>query len=94
MFRKFRTILQMIARELIEENLSMDEAVSKFRAYDFNITELNNDLRELERLNITNDEEIDALKALLSYLMVKNTDMDIDDIYITIFGNEERITWH
>ncbi|MEK6672316.1 MAG: hypothetical protein AABY42_02435 [Nitrospirota bacterium] len=49
--------------------------------------ESKNDLFYLE------EEELDAMKTLLAYLLMENTPLDKDDIYTYIFGEGKKILW-
>jgi hypothetical protein len=40
------------------------------------------------------EEEIDEVKALLVYILMKDSLLDREDIYSSIFGGGKRITWH
>ena len=40
------------------------------------------------------DEELDAIRSLLIYILMKNTHLDKDEIYTYIFGEGKRILWH
>lgn len=46
-----------------------------------------------EVLYLDNDE-LDAIRALLAYILMKNTSMEKDDIYAYIFGEGKKILWH
>lgn len=40
------------------------------------------------------DEELDAIKTLLVYILMKNTPLDRDEIYSYIFGEGKKIIWN
>ena len=40
------------------------------------------------------EEELDEIKALLVYILMKDSPLDREDIYTSIFGEGKRITWH
>ncbi|MBF0344077.1 MAG: hypothetical protein HQL06_07585 [Nitrospirae bacterium] len=94
MQRKFMTILKIIASEIVANDLDFDELNIKMNIKDYDLSGLNEDLRDLESLDILSEEDIDTLKAFLSYVVVKDTYMDSDDIYTIIFGKGKRILWH
>lgn len=39
-------------------------------------------------------EELDAIKALLAYLLMDSTSMDRDTIYSLVFQEGKKILWH
>ena len=52
-------------------------------------------VKELRREFIyLEEEEIDEVKALLVYILMKESLLDSEDIYSSIFGGGKRITWH
>ncbi len=40
------------------------------------------------------DEELDVIKTLLVYMLMKNTPLDRDEIYSYIFGEGKKIIWN
>ncbi|MBF0556962.1 MAG: hypothetical protein HQK96_20800 [Nitrospirae bacterium] len=94
MYKRFVTLLRIIANEIISSDMNFDESKIKMAIDDYNITDLYDDLSNLEGLDIMSDEDIDTLKAFLAYVVSKDTYMDRDDIYSLIFGNGKRISWH
>jgi hypothetical protein len=48
----------------------------------------------LELLKYIDDAEIDTIKALLSYILIHETEIDIEDVYAFIFGRGRYITWN
>ncbi len=40
------------------------------------------------------DDELDAIRAMLVYILMKNTPLDREDIYTYIFGEGKRILWN
>ncbi|MBF0456402.1 MAG: hypothetical protein HQK99_00715 [Nitrospirae bacterium] len=94
MYKRFMTLLRIIANEIISSDMNFDESKIKIAINDFDITDLYEDLSNLEGLDLMSDEDIDTLKAFLAYVVSKDTCMDRDDVYSLIFGNGKRISWH
>lgn len=94
MYKRFMTLLRIIANEIITSDMNFDESKIKVAIDDYNITDLYEDLSNLEGLDIMSDEDIDTLKAFLAYVVSKDSYMDRDDVYSLIFGNGKRISWH
>ena len=40
------------------------------------------------------DEELDAIRSLLIYILMKDTHLEKEEIYTYIFGEGKRILWH
>ncbi len=39
-------------------------------------------------------EELDRLREVLVYILMKDTDVDVDEVYSLVFQNGASITWH
>lgn len=46
-----------------------------------------------DELLYLDEEELDAIRALLVHILMKNTRMDKDEIYAYIFGEGKKILW-
>jgi hypothetical protein len=52
---------------------------------------------KLIRVNIEeylDNYEIDSIRAMLTYILIHNTDLDLDTIYSIVFKEGDNITWH
>ena len=49
------------------------------------------DYGTIERLQ---REELDRLREVLVYILMKDTDIDVDEVYSLVFQNGASITWH
>ncbi|KJU84911.1 hypothetical protein MBAV_002895 [Candidatus Magnetobacterium bavaricum] len=94
MQKKFMTILRIIAKEIVGSDLNFDEVNIRMNIRDYDLAGLSDDLRDLESMDILSEDDIDTLKAFLSYVVAKDTYIDSDDIYTIIFGKGKRIIWH
>jgi len=92
-YRKFMTILRIISQEIIENRLSMNDVLQTMDFKEIDLTSLQNDLRNLEEFEAISYEELDLLKAFITYIMMKDTLMEREDIYSIVFGKGRRITW-
>lgn len=39
-------------------------------------------------------EELDRLREVLVYILMKDTDIDVDEVYSLVFQNGASIIWH
>ncbi len=92
--KKFLTILKLITNEIVERRMSLDDVIERVAISEIDIISLQDDIWELEKLDTVSEEEIDMLKAFISYIMIKDTNMEREDIYSIIFGRGKRILWH
>lgn len=47
-----------------------------------------------DELSYLDEDEVDAIKALLVYVLIKNTPLDREEIYSYIFGDGKKILWN
>ncbi|MEO5355736.1 MAG: hypothetical protein H7844_00350 [Nitrospirae bacterium YQR-1] len=94
MYKKFMTLLKLIANEIVANDLNFEESNVRMMVKDYNVADLYEDLMDLESLGIMSDEDIDTLKSFLAYVISKDTHMDRDEIYSMVFGAGKRIVWH
>ena len=50
--------------------------------------------KESDGLFYLDGDEIDAVRSVLVYILMKNTSLDKDEIYAYIFGKGKRIIWN
>jgi len=87
-------ILRTLARELIEEGYDTHDALKNISVFDIDFITIKEELMTLELLKYIDDAEIDTIKALLSYILIHETEIDIEDVYAFIFGRGRHITWN
>ena len=92
MYRKFMEILKIITEDLLDKGKDFDEAILKFDKADINLFRVNDELKALERSQLIDDDEADAIRSVLVYLFMKDTTIETEDIYILVYG--EKVTWH
>lgn len=94
MAKRLIDILRGIAREIIEESYDADDVVQKINIIDIDFLSLKDELLAMELLNYMDEIELDTIRALLSYILMKETELHPDDIYSFIFGKGRRINWN
>lgn len=94
MTKRFIEILRILAKELIERGYDADDALKNISAFDIDFLLLKEELLTLELSQYTDETELDTIKALLSYVLMKETDLEIEDIYAFTFGRGRQIIWN
>lgn len=94
MAKRFIDILRMLAKDLIEKGYDADDALKKISAFDIDFLTIKEELLALELSPYIDDAELDIIKALLSYVLIKETELDTEEIYAFIFGKGRQITWN
>lgn len=94
MGKKLIDILRVFARELLEQGYDIDYALKKMSILDMDFTVLTEDLHELELTNSIDELELDTVRVLLAYILINDTDLDIEVIYSFVFGSGRQIVWN
>ncbi|GBD99940.1 hypothetical protein BMS3Abin07_01987 [bacterium BMS3Abin07] len=94
MYRNIMDVLLALAREIVENDMKIEDAIIKIDDSGLNLDHIREELSVIERTSLMSDEEADALKSLLIYLLMRNTDLDHDDIYAMVFGSGRTILWN
>lgn len=87
-------ILRVLARELIEKGYDADDMMKKVSAFDIDFLTVKEELTMLEVTKYVDDSELDTIRALLAYILMKDTDIETEEIYAFIFGKGRQITWN
>ena len=87
-------ILMALAREIVEKDMKIEDAIVQIDDQRIDLSFVRDELKSIESLDVLNEEEYDALKNLLVYMCLKNTNHDLDDIYAMIFGSGRGIIWN
>lgn len=94
MAKRLIDIIRVFARELLEQGYDIDYALKKMSIFDMDFTSLTEDLLELELTNSIDELELDTIRVLLAYILINDTDLDIEVIYSFVFGSGRQIVWN
>jgi hypothetical protein len=47
-----------------------------------------------EELSFLEDEELDMIRSFLVYTLIKNTSLEMDDIYSCVYSDGKKILWN
>jgi len=88
--KKLIDLLRVLAQDLIDKGYDADDAIK----IDIDFVLLKEDLLSLEFLRLIDETELDNIKALLAYVLLKETELDVEDIYNFTFGMGKQIIWN
>ncbi|KJR43246.1 hypothetical protein MCHI_000861 [Candidatus Magnetoovum chiemensis] len=94
MNKKFMKILKFIANENTYDYNNIKEVLSSVNIDEYELAEISSELIYLELTDILTEDELDSLKFLLTYIIVRDSKTEWEDAYSLIFANGKRITWH
>jgi predicted ABC-type ATPase len=92
--RRLIEILRVLARELIEQGYDADDVVSKANLFDIDFLAVTEELSTPEISRQIDDAEMDTIRVLLSYILIKESELDLEEIYTFIFGKGKQLVWH
>lgn len=90
---KLFDFLRVLARQLIDNDYN-DEILKNFSLFDIDLYQVKEELNFIEGNELLEIEEIDMVKALLVYLLMRETDLSEDDIYSFVFSKGKQIVWN
>ncbi len=93
MARRLIDVLRALAKELIEKGYDADDALKKISVFDIDFLTVKEELVTLELSRYIDEAELDTIRALLSYVLMKETELDTEEIYAFTFGRGRQITW-
>jgi hypothetical protein len=92
--RRLIDLLRALAKELIDKGYDAEEMHKKVNAFDIDFPTVREELLKLEMTKHMNDMEIDTIRALLAYILLKDTDLETEEVYAFTFGGGRQITWN
>lgn len=94
MAKRLIDILRVFARELIDLEYDVEYVLRKISTHDMDFMALTDDFLELEITNSIDELELDTIRMLLAYILIKDTDLDIELIYSFVFSRGRQIIWN
>lgn len=94
MSKKLLNILRMITKDLKDTEFYSEEILDSIN-YDVpDLFDIGEELAVLESSSSMNDDELDILKSLLVYILMRKSSFEKEDIYSFIFGGGRKIVWN
>lgn len=94
MAQRLIDILRNLAKELIEKGYDSEDALRKVEVIDIDFSTVREELNMLEINKYIDESELDTIRALLAYILMKDTDLESEDIYAYTFGRGRQIIWN
>ena len=93
MTKKLFKLLTMITKDIKDAEFYSDDILETIGYEDPDIYDISDELTLLETSGSMNDTELDVLKSLLVYILIRRSSMEKEDIYSLVFGGGRRILW-
>ena len=94
MSKKLLKILKMISRDLKDKEFVSDEMPEALDYDETDIMDIGEELENLEFYDYLEDDELDILKGLIAYLLMKDSAYEKEEIFSLIFAGGRRIVWN
>jgi len=92
--KKLIKILKMITQDLKETEFYSEEILNTIQYDEPDLIDIGEELAAIESSEGLDDDELDILKSLLVYIIIKKSSYEREDIYSLVFGGGKRIIWH
>jgi hypothetical protein len=87
-------VLRVLARELIEDGYDADTVTNKLSCFDVDFVAVKEELSVQEVSHRIDDAELDTIRVLLAYMLMKDSDLEMEEIYSFVFSRGKQILWH
>jgi hypothetical protein len=92
--KKLLKILRMISKDLKDTEFYSEEILDTIKYDDPDLFDIGEELAVLESSGKLDEDELDILKSLLVYVLIRKSSFEKEDIYSLVFGGGRRITWN
>ena len=94
MSKKLLKILKMISRDLKDREFVSEEILEPLDYDETDILDIGEELENLEFYDYLEDDELDILKGLIAYILMKDSSREKEEIFSLIFAGGRRIVWN
>ena len=92
--QKLLRILRMISTDMDDIEIDSERVLESVDYEEEDLTDIWEELENLEVSEQVDEIELDILKALLVYILIRDSAYEKEDIFSFIFGNGRRILWN
>ena len=92
--RKLLRILRMISTDVDDIEIDSERLLEGVGYEEEDLTEIWEELEEIEVSEQLDEVELDILKSLLVYILIRDSAYEKEDIFSFIFGSGRRIVWN
>lgn len=94
MSKKLLKILKMISKDLKDREFISDEILEVLDYDETDIMDIGEELENLEFYDYLEDDELDILRGLIAYILMKDSSREKEEIFSLIFAGGRRIVWN
>ena len=86
-------MLKMITKDLKEAEFYSEEILDTINYDEPDLIDISDELATLESSGSLDEDELDILKSLLVYILLKKSSFEKEEIYSLVFGGGRRVVW-
>ncbi|MBI5101101.1 MAG: hypothetical protein HZB33_04620 [Nitrospirae bacterium] len=94
MTKKLFRMLKIMTKDIKEMEFYSDDILERISCEDADIYDIADELAVLETAGSLDEAELDILKSLLVYILMRKSSIEKEDIYALIFGGGRRVLWN
>ncbi len=94
MSTKLLKILKMISEDHKELEFDSEEVFEAIDCDESDLTDICEELEGLEFSGKFDENSLDILKAILVYILIRDSSYEKEDVFSLIFGGGKRILWN
>lgn len=94
MSKRLLRILYKISKELRDSDIDTEEILDTIQYDESDLVHVWDDLEGLETSGTIDEDALDILKALLVYILMRDSALEKDEIYAMVFCRGKKIIWH
>ncbi len=94
MSKKLIKMLKMITKDLKDAEFYSEEILDNINYDEPDLVDISEELAVLESSESLDEDELDILKSLLVYILLKKSSFEKEEIYSLVFGGGKRVVWN
>ncbi len=87
-------MLKMITKDLKDAEFYSEEILDNINYDEPDLVDISEELAVLESSESLDEDELDILKSLLVYILLKKSSFEKEEIYSLVFGGGKRVVWN
>jgi hypothetical protein len=91
--KKLIRMLKMLTKDLKEAEFYSEEILDSINYEEPDLIDVSEELAALESSESLDEDELDILKSLLVYILLKKSSFEKEEIYSLVFGGGKRVVW-
>jgi hypothetical protein len=92
--KKLLKILRMITKDLTDMEFYSEDILDNVNCDEPDLFDIGEELMVIESSVGLEEDELDVLKSLLVYILIRKSSFEKEDIYTMVFGEGRRILWN